>query len=350
MKYRPHNQQLVSPIQKYKKQIYLVCSGILLSGFLIGWIITFLIYGNHPHPKEGLEDCTSELSFIRQNINCEYSDRKKIELENLDSELEILSSKYVKSGDVTRIGVFVRDLRSTHFSGINEGESFYGASLLKLPLIIASYKQAEIQPEILKKEIKYDGNIQLTDNQSIEVKDKLKVGSTYTVKDLIDRSVIYSDNTSAQILYESLPIGYFDLILTAIGIQYKLSDGSEEILVTPRTYANLFRLLYNTSYLTAEYSNQILETLTKVDYKEGAMKKLPRSLVVAHKFAERTIEDPITKKVKLRQLHECGLVYLNNNKDTYTFCIMSEGKDFKKLEKVQQEISLIIYNKMSDKN
>lgn len=346
MKYKDLLQKPSLNFKENKRSICFLVASVLIVGFVIGWFFTSAIFSSRYHITDEVEGCSSNLQFIRQNINCEYNSRKKTELARLETELEALTEKNISSGNATRLGVLVRDLRSTHFAGVNETESFYGASLLKLPLIIASYKQAEIQPEILAKNIKYDGGASLNDNQSIEIRDKLVSGTTYTIKELIDRSVIYSDNISAQILYENLPPGYFDLILNAVGIKYKLSDGSDEILVAPRTYANLFRLLYNTSYLTAEYSNEILETLTKVDYRNGAMKHLPPSLKVAHKFAERTVEDPITKKVMLRQLHECGLVYLNNNEDSYSFCIMIEGKDFADLEKIQQDYSLIIYNRM----
>lgn len=324
--------------------IYLIIVLIALIGILTGWLLSD-VFNNHAAASNSA--CTSELKFIRPNTNCEFSEHKKQELNKLDGMLEAKANEYVESGKAKRVGVFVRDMKSTHFAGVNETDNFYGASLLKLPLIIAGYKQAEVNPAILGSEILYNGTVDLDDKQNVKVKDQLVPGKKYTFKDLMDRSVIYSDNTSAEIVYKNLPRGFFDLILSAVGIQYRLSDGSEEILIAPRTYANLFRLLYNTSYLTAEYSDQVLETLTRVDYREGAMKKLPKSVKVAHKFAERAIEDPRTKKIKIRQLHECGLVYLNDGTETYSFCIMTEGENFEDLETIQQDVSKLIYDSMN---
>ena len=72
----------------------------------------------------------------------------------------------------------------------------------------------------------------------------------------------------------------------------------------------------------------------------------PSSVIVAHKFAERTIVDPKTGAILSRQLHECGIVYAQRGTEPYTFCIMTEGENYSDLQGIIQDISLEIYTAM----
>jgi hypothetical protein len=229
---------------------------------------------------------------------------------------------------------------------VNQNENFIMASLLKLPLAIAGYKLAEVEPKILEQTFTYDGTPDLYADQNVPVADKIKIGQKYTFRELITRSIIHSDNTTAQMLSDFYAPGYFDLILNALGVKLRLDDKNGEDLVSPRNYANLFRSLYNASYLTADYSNELLEVLTNTTYRNGAVKNIPAHVKVAHKFAERTVVD-IYGRPSFRQFHECGLVYVKNGDEPYSFCIMTEGTDFNQLEKIQQEIGQEIYLLMS---
>ncbi len=291
-------------------------------------------------------DCVSTLVFIKPTINCDVTEKKTILLTELQEKLEILVNSYIKTGQVTRMGVFVRDLQSTRFAGVNQNENFIMASLLKLPLAIAGYKLAEVEPKVLEQSFTYTGTPNLYAEQNIPVSDEIKIGQKYTLRDLIKRSIIYSDNTTAQLLSDFYAPGYFDLILNALGVKLRLDDKNGEDLVSPRNYANLFRSLYNASYLTADYSNELLEVLTNTTYRNGAVKNIPSDVKVAHKFAERTVVD-IYGRPSFRQFHECGLVYAQSGTEPYSFCIMTEGSDFNQLEKVQQEIGQEIYLLMS---
>jgi beta-lactamase class A len=290
--------------------------------------------------------CLSKLHLIKPNLDCDSFDDKAETLSTLQNKLEVFIDGIKKTGKVKRVGVFVRDLRTSHFAGVNDNDAYYMASLLKTPLLIGGFKLAEVEPKILDQEIVYNGKPNLYDEQVIQVEDKLKVGSSYTIKELMERSVENSDNTAAQILFDYYPAEFMDRILQALGIQIKKPTGEVENLITARTYANVFRLLYNSSYLTKEYSNEALEILTKTSFNLGATAKLPKDVVVAHKFAERTSVDARTGET-IKQFHECGLVYIKKSKEPYAFCIMTEGDKYENLEGAIADISLLIYNDMT---
>lgn len=335
--------QQAEQLKKEKVKNIFIFSIVGIVGILLGVFIQSQSKG-HVHVYEN--DCVSSLTFIKPTIDCDITEKKSVLLDELQGKLEILVNGYLKTGKATRVGVFVRDLKSTRFAGVNQNENFIMASLLKLPLSIAGYKLAEVEPKVLDQTFTYSGTPNLYAEQNIPVVNKLQVGEKYTLRELIKRSIIYSDNTTAQLLSDFYAPGYFDLILNALGVKLRLDDANGEDLVSPRNYANVFRSLYNASYLTAEYSNELLETLTETEYRNGSIKHIPSNVKVAHKFAERVVFD-LYGRPTFRQFHECGLVYVKDGFEPYTFCIMTEGPDFSELEKIQQELGQEIYILMS---
>lgn len=308
----------------------------MTTGFLIGVFLEPYIFKHN-------NSCVSKLHFIKPNLDCDTFDDKAENLSVLQEKLELFIDGIKKTGKVKRVGVFVRDLRTSRFVGVNDNDAYYMASLLKTPLLIGGFKLAEVEPKILEQEIVYNGQPDLYDDQVIKVNDELKIGNVYTIKQLMERSVIDSDNTAAQILFDYYPDEFMDRIMQALGVQLNKPTGETENIITARTYANVFRLLYNASYLTREYSNEALNILTQTSFNDGATAELPKGLVVAHKFAERTVVDVKNSKT-IKQFHECGLVYAKDAKEPYVFCIMTEGNKYEELEKIIADISLLIYN------
>ncbi len=324
----------------FKKMSTIVVSVTILS-VLFGFFSGYLFFNFNT-----IIPCTAQLNFIRTVADCEQADKKSEELSSLKDVIQTSVDQYIASHKATKLGVFVRDLKSTEYAGVNDNDVFVMASLLKVPLAIAVYKLAEVQPTILDQKIQYSGIPNLYSGQTYEVSDPLVKGQEYTIKDLVDRILIYSDNTATDLIYHFLQPGYFDLILKDVAIQFKRPEGTEENLVSARSYANLFRILYNSSYLNREYSNVILSDLSKSTFKSGAVAKLPQQLDVSHKFAERIESENTAGDIALRQLHDCGIVYTENKSETYIFCVMTEGENFSDLEQIQQDMSLEIYNKL----
>jgi len=321
------------------KKIFLVIVSLVI-GFVICyyWLNQNIVLEKNPN-------CLGDSTLINPEPDCEFFNKKVVIMTSLQKNVEDDVSEYIKNDQATRIGVFARDLLSQRFIGVNDGDIFFMASLLKLPILIGGYKLAEVEPQILDVQIKYTDTINSYDEQTIKPIEKLENGKSYSVKELMQRAVIYSDNSAAKLLFDFYPKSFVDRILSALGLQLRNDGDVYENPVTPRAYANIFRILYNSSYLTRQYSNDSLDILAKSTYKEGALGKLPSNILVAHKFGERTISRG--GKV-LRQLHDCGIVYLKNGDEPYTFCIMTEGTDFEKLKIIIQNISLDIFNHMND--
>lgn len=328
-------------------QVHLRGTGlfVVVAIFLAGLLLGHISHRTFSSPS-GVNPCTSNLTFIKPNLDCNLSDEKTESLRVLEESLKESIAGYQKNGKAIRISVFARDLKSTRFVGINENNTFYMASLLKLPVLIGGYKLAEVEPRVLDQQIKYTGAPNLYDEQYIKPTESLEKGKSYSVRDLMRRAVIYSDNTAAQLLYNYYPSEFLDRIIQALNLEFTRPEGTTENFVTARAYANIFRSLYNASYLTREYANDALSILVKTTYGDGATAKLPKGVLVAHKFAERSVLDPSDPSKFIRQLHECGLVYAKNGAEPYTFCIMTEGTEYGELQKILQDISLEIYTAM----
>ncbi len=295
--------------------------------------------------------CSSDLDYVRHVEDCDRIEEKVESFGSLEQSVSQMIETYKKTGKATRVGVFVRDLKTTRFFGINENHEFVMASLLKIPLAITGYKLAEVDPSVLDAQITFTEKQNQYNKQLFPVPNRMVVGNKYPIGEVIERAIIYSDNAAAQMLLEFYAPGFFSKILSALNISIIRQEGSEEVIITARSFGNVFRSLYNSSYLTRSYSNYILDILTKTTYKGGATSKLPPDVKVAHKFAERSFYAPDDKEFKnplLRQLHECGIVYVNKGQDPYSFCILTEGKDYRDLEQVQADISFKIYSVLAN--
>jgi len=327
----------------WRKNKYICISGLLIIGVSGGVLLDRMTF-----QKGNSTPCASDLHFIKPDLNCGILDTKKVVLSGLQARLKVLIDGYENTGKAKRVSVFVRDLSSNRFAGVNDNDVYYMASLLKLPVLIGGYKLAEVEPRILDQEILYTGTPNLYGEQLIRPAEELIIGKKYTIKELMRRTVVFSDNTAAELLFNYYPSEFVDRILQALGMQTTRPTGEDENFITPRTYSGVYRMLYNASYLTEEYSNAALATLTQVTFSEGATAKLPSSVVVARKFAERSVPDPSNPPKMLRQLHECGIVYAKQSAEPYSFCIMTEGNDYQDLREVLQSVSLSIYNSMID--
>ncbi|KND48324.1 MAG: b-lactamase [Parcubacteria bacterium C7867-003] len=324
---------------KNKFTLFATVASVLFIGFFLGRI-------GH-HDTVGRSHCVSKLTLLKPNIDCDSFEDTINKLSKLQTKLDVMIQGLKKTGRVKRASVFVRDLNTSRFAGVNDADTYYMASLLKTPLLVGGFKLAEVEPRILDQTVTYNGVPNLYGEQVIKSEKILVAGESYTIKELMTRAIVYSDNTASQILFDYYPQDFLDRILQALGIQHTRPDKEVENFVTARSYANIFRILYNASYLTREYSNEALKILTESTYKDGATSKLPKDVVVAHKFAERTLVYE-SGAVAVRQFHECGIVYAKKGEDPYIFCIMTEGSEYEILEEVIADISLAIYEEITN--
>jgi beta-lactamase class A len=251
--------------------------------------------------------------------------------------------KMTSEGKVDTISVYFRSLNDGPWFGIHENTNYFPASLLKVPIMIAYFKKAESDPSILDKKIYYDPGILKTlgdfnNGEYYPAKEVIMPGQSYTVIDLINRMIEFSDNNAKNLLeinFDSPNELYKVYIDLGFVTPPELRGGGDVLSV--HEYASFYRVLYNASYLNQEYSEKALEILSKTDFKRGISESVPNNITISHKFGEYSDNN-------FKQLHDCGIIYYP--KSPYILCVLTRGSDFSNLESVISTISDTVYKEV----
>lgn len=288
--------------------------------------------------------CLHMYSLTSQSLDCGSYDDSSSRLKAVDAAIDAAVAGYIKEGKATAISVWVRDLEGKQTASNNENQQYAPASLLKLPLMIAYFKVAELDPTLLDTKLPYTNTGVLNDSiQDIAPSSTLVPGQSYTVEQLIEDMIVNSDNNATAALMAHLDPVIFTNTLLDLGIKIPNADNSAtRDFITAKSYATIFRMLYNSSYLSRGFSQKALTLMSKTAFR-GINEPLPAGTTVAHKFGEREVDNP-DGSVQVRELHDCGIVY--KDKTPYSLCIMTQGKNFNDLLTVIEGLSSAVYKKI----
>ena len=311
----------------------------------VGMIVGFSVFGAHylwGHSKGFAQGyCLKEYPLTNPNLSCDEFEDANTRLRALFADMQEFEKRIKQDGSATRISIWVRDLQTNQWSALNETEQYIPASLLKLPLMLTYYNFAELNPSFLDLQTTFTERSNSNQLEHFKPGTELEVGKTYQVSDLVERMIVESDNEATDILIKNVDKDFYQNTLIDLGIQIPTQDGPIDY-VTAKSYANIFRILYNASYLNRDYSEKALSILSNTKF-EGLSRLLPKEIRVAHKFGERETLDQ-NGNVIARQLHDCGIVY--KNESPYSICVMLEGKDFDNMLTVISDASKLIYDRM----
>jgi beta-lactamase class A len=281
----------------------------------------------------------SGYEFINPLLECDVNDVRLIRESFKNEAKEKISEMISKNFSDIQYSVYFRDLQNGPWFGINETSDFSPASLMKVPIMIAYFKEAEKDPAILLQEINYR-DIGADDGMFYQSSKKGIDGNEYAVGELIEMMIIGSDNNALTVLFQNMEREKIAKVFSDLGIRVPdFSDFND--VITVKDYASFFRILYNASYLNREMSEKSLSLLSRVEYKDALRSSVPDNIKVAHKFGERS--SLIDQKYS-RQLHDCGIVYYPGY--NYLVCIMTRGDDFGELSKAISEMGKIIYSEV----
>jgi beta-lactamase class A len=326
------------------KRIIVVLVGVVLIGSagLAGFYIGKSSDGLHQKPQEKKTAISNHETRLKGNyklinplLECDNFVASDIASHN---KLRGILKDYVhgakRKGMASDISVYYRDLNNGPWIGIDEQMVFAPASLLKVPLIMAAFKCSEISPNFLQTKILYS---RVTNEYAANIADSvIQIGQRYTMLELVERMAIYSDNNAMDLVIEALTKEGFDAqVWTDLGLTVPNTETPENFL-TVKDYSAFFRILYNSTYLSSANSEQVLQILTRTQYKQAMRSGVPPDVIVASKFGERGLPDSPAK-----QLHECGIVYDGDTQ--YLLCVMTKGLDWQAQAEVIQEISKLVY-------
>lgn len=257
------------------------------------------------------------------------------EYTSLKSAFQASIQSAVQSG-ASRVSVYFRDLEAGQWIGISQEEKYYPASLLKVPTMIAFYKQAEENPALFEETISYDPRV--LPHVPFETPSTLVAGRAYSVQSLIKSMIVDSDNGATFTLLSRINQNYLNGVYIALGVPDP-GDNSATYEISARTYALFFRVLYNASYLSSPYSEQALKLLSESTFTKGIVAGVPSGTIVAHKYGEHVLSS--NGSATGVELSDCGIVYYPAH--PYLLCVMTSAKDESSAENTIAGISSAAY-------
>lgn len=273
--------------------------------------------------------------YISPLLYCETAPAENNDFtKNLSRDLENYITESQNNALAQNISVYFRVPDFGDWISIHEAEKYTPASLLKIPTMMVYYKEADSNPDILTKKIKFDRDNN-NEMENIKPTEEMKKGEEYSVDDLINRMIINSDNNAKDLLALNINTQKFYDVFEEVGIG-RLDYSETENFMDVRRYASFFRILYNASYLSRKMSEKALGLLAQVKFDKGIAAGVPQNIQVAHKFGERSYG--LTDE---KQLHDCGIVYAPSH--PYILCVMTRGINFDALQKIIATISSKTY-------
>lgn len=239
---------------------------------------------------------------------------------------------------VRNISVYYRDLGEGPWFGINEHLDFNPASMMKVPVMIAWLKRAENNLSVLKQTFLFDGAVDMSKIQLYKPRVTLVAGQHYSVEQLLEYMLSYSDNNSLNLLISNMTKEELSAVINGMDITYR--SGGRTNTISVHGYSGFFRILYNASYLNREMSEKALQLLCNEDFPQGIIAGVPKGVTVASKFGEHGGGSSGEEQ----QLHEFGIVY--HPKGPYILGIMTQGNDLAHQTEILRDISALVYREV----
>lgn len=308
---------------------------VILNGF-VAWY-HFLVEAPRVNAVLNPEAKQTRFELIRPDIAAlEVEDFLKIQHQGTISMVALKKNILEVVDDPMLTGeyaVYVEDLNTGAWMGLNEREKFFPASLAKMPIVVAVYKKIQ------------DGLLSPSDNVVITAEDIdarfgtlafAEPGTEYTINELIQYALVKSDNTAARTLLHQLSADDVMEARLAMGLDWP-KEKEDVTRASPKEYANMFRSLYLSTYLRRVFSNEILSLLADTPFDAQLAAGLPANVRLSHKYGVTPDEE---------STHDCGIVYLETH--DYLICAMSRGASVEEANKVIRAVSKVTYEHMSE--
>ncbi len=250
----------------------------------------------------------------------------------IEGDMNVRKEMENKLADITQAysgiyGVYVYEIKNNIRWGINESRQFQAASLIKLPVMVLLYKEAE------------EGNIDLEAKYILKDEDKLSgagslqtkpAGSEFSYRELTKLMGKESDNTAYNIVKNMLGDEAINEFLQKTGMT---NTSLEQNLTTPQDIGILLNKLYEGKLVSVKSRDELLEYLTNTNFEDWLVNGVPEKVVVAHKFGRET-----------HVINDAGLVLAPN---PYVVVIMSDGIVESEADEAIVELSRFIYETTS---
>ena len=263
-----------------------------------------------------------------------------------DKTLEQKINDYVQDAydnqKAQSISVYVSSLSGNSWAGVNADTQYHPGSMMKVLIMIAYYRQSQLDPSILDQNFIYTkATADQVNAVDFNLPSNMVVGQTYSVKNLMNNMIENSDNGAETLLLDNSNQTVLNDIYHDLNIE--VPSEVPDFTISARNYSTVLRILYNSTYLTDAYSEQALSLMSKTTFKSALAAGVPSDVIVSHKYGER-VDTDASGTVTATELHDCGIVYAEN---PYTVCVMTKGypdASESDLASIIKDISALVYN------
>ena len=259
------------------------------------------------------------------------------QLEGLKEKVLDYINEEKKTGKLSSASVYLKSFSNEEWIAIESETRYYPGSLLKVGVLITYLRMAETYAGLLNTALVYHAQQGFVFPMEHYRSDTVREGHTYRVKDLLRYMITCSDNRATLFLENFMDTTVFKREFADLGIS-KMDFNDEYYTVNVKEYAMLMKALYNACYLNLSASDFAVSLLTKSTFRDGLVKELPDTVMVAHKFGEAGND-------KVHELHESGIVFVS--KSPYLLTVMTRGSDWNSQASVIGHISKMVYDRMA---
>jgi beta-lactamase class A len=234
---------------------------------------------------------------------------------------------------VKKVGIFLQDSATGTWLGIDEKEEFAPASLLKVPIMMATLKQIDSEETELNDEIIISK--EYIDESSANF--SRIAGEKESILRLLKDMIIFSDNTAKKVLESQLSAAEINAIFSHVGVENPyLKPTSPKI--SPRDYIRFFKSLYYSTFLSPKLSELALDMASDTNEESLISKEIPKEIEVSHKFG---VYD------EFKVLNDCGIIYYP--KDPYFLCIMTKDLSYETSRELIQKLSKDVFEYVNER-
>lgn len=234
---------------------------------------------------------------------------------NLEEEITSLVNK--QNG---LYGVYLYRIEKQDFLGVNNQEVFSAASLMKLPIAIAAYQEAEKKQLDLTAQYFLKEEDKLPGNGSVHLQPE---GTVYTYRSLLKLALEQSDNTASVVIAKTIGEEKIQETIDRLGLT---KTDYETKKTTPEDVGRLLLALYQEEVLTPAHRQEMIGFLTNSIFNDQIPAFLPDDLIIAHKIG---LDENL--------LHDAAIIF--TDKGDFVLVIMSQGDPRDQAQEVLKEIT-----------
>jgi len=233
-------------------------------------------------------------------------------------------------GQDQNVSIYFESLNSGANISVNKDLQVWPASLMKIPLALAAMKKVEIGAWSLDKEFAITEEDKNADYGNLY---NQPAGTQLSLRDLLDKLLVESDNTARNVIANNLTDADMDDVLNYLGIDYDYKNNGQ---ITAKRYSIFWRALFSSTYLQPENSQTLIGIMAHSDANDFLAQGIPNNVEFSHKIGV----------LNAQQIYsDSGIVYVTDR--PYILTVMVQNHTQAEVEAIMKDVAQKTYQYIS---